>query len=122
MKLWHMWAHRLHADGKSVVEISHILRKPDSGVRYTLNINGYRDLTKEHSKDHYKATKNKTLTPHPMVWNNGRRWDSRTIRKVCAAKGRKTARQLADELGVTRNTVIGIWDRHHDRPQTAVRL
>jgi hypothetical protein len=33
------------------------------------------------------------------------------LRRVICAYGDKTARQIAIEEGVTRNTIIGIWDR-----------
>ena len=122
MKLWHAWAHRLYADGKSVVEISRTLRRSDTGVRYVLDLDGCRERMKAVANARHRALRNKP-SPLPSVRNSRRfgRWDNKTIRNICAAKGRKTAQQLASELGVTRNTVMGIWHRHHDRHRAAVR-
>lgn len=39
MKLWHVWARKMYADGKSQAEIARALRKQPTTVRWTLDIN-----------------------------------------------------------------------------------
>lgn len=41
------------------------------------------------------------------------------IRAVVNLKGKKSASQIAAQLGLSRNAVIGIWNRHAPRAQVS---
>ena len=46
MKLWHAWAHRMWAEGKTQTEIARALNRSVPLIRYTLDIKGEKAKTK----------------------------------------------------------------------------
>ena len=47
------------------------------------------------------------------------RLDSKFVQEILALKGKKSAAEIAEVFGTTRNAIIGIWYRHQPRKWSA---